>query len=264
LKVDIPAIPFARAWEAVIQGSGTNKKNSVTYRTIQLEYFEADKDGHGAGIRLISTDSYLYLRSWVAIDPDDTSGEPNAVRDPKETLLVIDADHRGLSLLQYAREQLKKTWAFKAKEEQPDVNPTVLLETRSAPREQQVLEGMDLQSLVIDFADHETVALPQLGAEFPSWRRLMPAVGSEAAVGFFRIGTDQLSKITKIGKLFDAATPLFTFHGEEQVAEVVIGGVRGLVKPALGVPEASEIEGDDDDQITLDELAESEEDDVDE
>lgn len=252
MKVDIPAIPFARAWEAVIQGSGANKKNSVTYRTIQIEVFDE-------GLRLISTDSYLYLRSWVAFDPDDTSGEPSPVRDPIETLLVIDADHRGLSLLQYARDQLKKTWTFKAKEEQPDVNPTVHLETRSAPREQQVLEGMDLQSLVIDFADHETVALPQLGAEFPSFRRLLPAAGSEAPVGLFRIGTDQLAKITKVGRLFDAATPLFTFHGEEQVAEVAIGPVRGLVKPTLGIP-ASEQE-EDPDQVSLDELREGEEDD---
>ena len=141
---------------------------------------------------------------------------------------------------------------------------SAISETRSAPREQQVLEGMVLQSLVIDFADHETVALPQLGAEFRSWRKLMPAVGSEAAIGFFRIGTDQLAKITKFGKLFDAATPLFTFHGEEQVAEVVIGAVRGLVKPALGVPETSGSEEEDLDQISLDELAENEEDDADE
>jgi hypothetical protein len=60
LKVDIPAIPFARAWEAVLCGASDDSGRVVTYRTVLIEHF-SDK-----GLRLVCSDGYLFLRAGSA------------------------------------------------------------------------------------------------------------------------------------------------------------------------------------------------------
>jgi len=162
LKVDIPAIPFARAWEAVLCGASDDSARTVTYRTVVLEHFA------GKGLRLICSDGYLFLRAWVGFDPDDATSEPALPKRADETVLVVDSDHRGLGLLKHVRKQLKKEWKFKAKEEQPDTNPTLQLETRAPERAEAQFEGMAVPLLFIDFPEHETVALATLERTSPT------------------------------------------------------------------------------------------------
>ena len=79
-------------------------------------------------------------------------------------------------------------------------------------------------------------------------------------------------KLAKIGKFYDAATPQFTFHGEEKVVSVQVGPIHGVMKPVVGVQEQpaadddqmslepdelDEDEMDDDDQISLEETEEA-------
>jgi hypothetical protein len=42
----VPAIPFARAWEAVLCGASDDSARTVTYRTVLIEHFA------GKGLRL--------------------------------------------------------------------------------------------------------------------------------------------------------------------------------------------------------------------
>jgi hypothetical protein len=57
LKVDIPAITFGRAWEAVLCGASDDSARTVTYPTVLIEHFA------GKGLRLVSLDGYLFLRA---------------------------------------------------------------------------------------------------------------------------------------------------------------------------------------------------------
>ncbi|MFL6044902.1 MAG: hypothetical protein ACJ72M_07285 [Propionibacteriaceae bacterium] len=51
----IPAIPFARAWEAVLCGASDDSGRVVTYRTVLIEHFNRK------GLRLVCSDGYLFL-----------------------------------------------------------------------------------------------------------------------------------------------------------------------------------------------------------
>jgi hypothetical protein len=164
----------------------------VTYRTVLIEHFERK------GLRLVCSDGYLFLRAWVGFDPDDATGEPPLPTSPDETLLVVDSDHRGLGLLKHVRKQLKKEWRFKSKEDRPDTNPTLTLETRTGDRPQGQLEGMSIPSLYIDYPEHEVVALATLETGFPDWRKLIPNISESTDVESIMIGTEQLGRIAKV------------------------------------------------------------------
>ena len=81
MKVDIPAIPFARAWKAVLCGASDDSGRVVTYRTVFIEHFKSK------GLRLVCSDGYLFLRAWVGFDPDDATSEPPLPNAPEETVL---------------------------------------------------------------------------------------------------------------------------------------------------------------------------------
>jgi hypothetical protein len=248
LKVAIPAIPFARAWEAVSCASADDSDRLVTYRTVLIEHF-TDR-----GLRLVSSDGYLFLRAWVPFFEDEEPVEPTPLDRPDETLLVVDTDHRGIGLLKHVRKQLKKEWRFKAKEEQPDTNPTLMVETRTAPRQQGVLEGMDLPSFYIDYPDHETVALPLLDSAFPDWRQLVPAAGPAVALDMVMLGPVQLGRLARVGKLYAQAPIITIFHGPEHAMTLSVGPIRGLLTPASATSGEDASEDDDEDQISLDDL----------
>jgi hypothetical protein len=253
LKVDIPAIPFARAWEAVLCGASDDSGRVVTYRTVFIEHFK------GKGLRLVCSDGYLFLRAWVGFDPDDATSEPVLQKQPDETLLAVDSDHRGLGLLKHVRKQLKKEWRFKSKEERPDVNPTLALETRTADRPQGQLEGMTIPSLYIDYPDHEVVALGTLETGFPEWRKLVPNVALSVDVETVMLGTEQLGRIAKVGKLYAHSPAIWHFSGPESPVSVAVGPINGLLMPS--VPSSAEDEDfDDEDQGSFDDLGEGEDD----
>jgi hypothetical protein len=246
LKVDIPAIPFARAWEAVLCGSSDDSGRVVTYRTVLIEHFE------DRGLRLVCSDGYLFLRAWVGFDPDDATSEPNLQATPDETRLIVDADHRGLGLLKHVRKQLKKEWRFKSREENPDTNPTLALDTRTAERPQGQLEGMTIPSLYIDYPEHETVALATLETGFPEWRKLIPNVAEGTLIETIMLGPEQLGRIAKVGKLYASAPTIWHFNGPESPVGVAVGPIRGLLTPAAASGEETDFEEDEDeDQLSL-------------
>jgi hypothetical protein len=247
----IPAIPFARAWEAVLCGASDDSGRVVTYRTVLIEHFNRK------GLRLVCSDGYLFLRAWVGFDPDDATAEPPLQKMPDETLLIVDNDHRGLGLLKHVRKQLKKEWRFKSKEENPDTNPTLLLEGRAPDRDQGQLEGMAVPLFFIDFPEHETVALSTLDTGFPDWRKLIPNVSESTDVETVMLGTEQLGRIAKVGKLYAKSPARWHFNGPDSPVSVAVGPIVGLLTPASATAgdDASDLEDDeDDDQISLDEL----------
>jgi hypothetical protein len=221
----------------------------VTYRTILIEHFARK------GLRLVCSDGYLFLRAWVGFDPDDATSQPPLPKTPDETLLAVDSDHRGLGLLKHVRKQLKKEWRFKSKEERPDTNPTLRLETRTSDRPQGQLEGMTVPSLYIDYPDHEVVALATLETGFPDWRKLIPNVSESTDVETVMLGTEQLGRIAKVGKLYAKSPARWHFNGPESPVSVAVGPIFGLLTPAAatGPDDGSDID-DDDDQISLDDL----------
>ena len=211
---------------------------------------------------------YLFLRAWVGFDPDDATSEPALTKLADETVLVVDSDHRGLGLLKHVRKQLKKEWKFKAKEEQPDTNPTLQLETRAPERAEAQFEGMAVPLLFIDFPEHETVALATLEANVPDWRGLIPNVANGEAIATIMLGTDQLSRVAKVSKLYAKSPAIWHFNGPEAPVSVSVGPIHGLLMPTSASASEGDLD-DDDDQLSMDDgeitgLSDGEEDDDDE
>jgi hypothetical protein len=61
---------------------------------------------------------------------------------------------------------------------------------------------MAVPLLFIDFPEHETVALATLEANVPDWRGLIPNVANGEAIATIMLGTDQLARVAKVGKLY--------------------------------------------------------------
>lgn len=156
-------------------------------------------------------------------------------------------------MLKHVRKQLKKEWRFKSKEENPDVNPTLALETRTADRPQGQLEGMTVPSLYIDYPEHETVALATLETGFPDWRRLIPNVTESLDVETIMLGPEQLGRIAKVGKLYASAPTIWHFNGPESPVSVAVGPIRGLLTPAAATS-SEDADFEDDDQLIIDDL----------
>jgi hypothetical protein len=159
--------------------------------------------------------------------------------------------------------QLKKEWRFKSKENNPDTNPTLRLETRAPDRDQGQLDGMAVPLFFVDFPEHETVALATLESNFPDWRKLVPNVAASVDVETIQLGAEQLGRIAKVGKLDAEAPTIWYFSGPESAVSVAVGPIRGLLMPTVasegGDADTDELDGD---QISLDDL--EDDDDIDE
>lgn len=158
LRVRLPAQPLAAAWLNVALASGDDDERPSLYRTVSIEVFGAES------VRLVSTDSYLLLTSYVS---DRLGPEPHLDEAPDQSLLVSDADGRAKSLMQFLLAACKKDgdiqWRY------VDLSITSL-EKDDTPT---LDPDLDRLALIID-AEIERLTLPILDMPFPTWRGMWP------------------------------------------------------------------------------------------
>jgi hypothetical protein len=109
---------------------------------------------------------------------------------------------------------------------------------------------MTIPSLYIDYPEHEVVALATLETGFPDWRKLIPNVSESTDVETVMLGTEQLGRIAKVGRLYAKSPARWHFNGPQAPVSVAVGPIVGLLMPAA----ALSAEDDEDDQISLDDL----------
>ena len=112
---------------------------------------------------------------------------------------------------------------------------------------------MSIPSLYINYPEHEVVALATLETGFPEWRKLIPNMSESTDVETIMLGTEQLGRIAKIGKLYAKSPAIWHFNGPEQPVSVAVGPIVGLLSPATATS-GEDSDEEDDDQISLDDL----------
>jgi hypothetical protein len=165
------------------------------YRTVLIEHFPRKR------LRLVCSDGYLFLRAWVDFDPDDATGETAPAKGAGRNA-ARRRQRPPRAWAPEARTQAAEEEVAQVEEENPDTNPTLQLETRAPDRDQGQLEGIAVPLFFIDFPEHETVALSTLDSGFPDWRKLIPNVSECTDVETVMLGTEQLGRIAKVGKLY--------------------------------------------------------------
>lgn len=239
---------IARAWLAVAHASGKDEFLPVLSRTILLEQ-------HAAGLRLVATDSYMLLVSFVPGAEHGPQHEPDLDEAPIETSVAMDLDGRAASLMKYAIKRAKA--AAKANEEIPEMR--VHLNDRTPhPDGPTQLEGMGGRSVVLEMPDVERVVLPVFDGNYPPYHGLLLTLQG--------VPTDRVAlNPDRIGRLAAAAELVggqigWTFGGEMRAARVDMVNadprLRGLVQPVrwdwyrneprVDNPEAPPAEVDDD------------------
>lgn len=253
-KFDADAL--ARAWLSVSLAASTDRERPALWRTVLVQSFTT-------GVRLVSTDSYILLRSWCPTVDHGGEPEPDLDEPPVLSTVVIDAHHRARGLFGHALALAVE--AEKNEEEPVEVSlrlglaDQVVSESRSL-----VLEGMDPAFVMVEVPGRERLRLRVYEGEFPSWQSMFVGWRSRRAERV-SLAPDMTSRVGKLGKLHRGALG-FTFGGKDRpvLMEVIESSphVVGLVmpcrwdleenepwQPPAPVPdEADDIEPQEDDQ----------------
>lgn len=232
---------LARRWLSVSIAAAKDPDRPALSRTVCIEVFE------GRGVRLVSTDSYLLLTTWV---PDLTARQagpadpPGADEVPDITAVAIDPDGRAAGLLRYGLQ-------LDARDELADPLEIVVGLGVVADGETGAFDGMAPRWVTLDLADHEQVRLPTYEGVFPPWRGIEAAFTPKRTVGV-ALNPDILGRLGGLAKLWPGAALLWHFGGEERLARLELDTsppVDGLVMPVR-----HEVFGVDEAEDTVDEL----------
>lgn len=229
---------LARAWLSVAQASGHKDDIPELAKTVHLEQYPD-------GLRLVATDRYMLLTSWVPADDDPGAEAPGLDVIPDRTVIACDDHGRAKSLMGYVLSLTKDEDALPLPLE---VIYDVRLDIDDA--ESPHLEGMDPTYVVLDVPDTERVYLPVIEASFPNWRKLVDGF-EPIATDAVAINPELLGRLGKVQKWTGTAPLVWRWGGPERAAAIEYGGaqpeVSGLVMPMRWVlPGEPDPEAEDD------------------
>lgn len=208
---------IARGWLSVaLAASADDARPALT--GIHLEFF-------AGGVRVVATDSYMMLRSWV---PCGDADEPPLDEAPADSATALDPYGRGVGLM---RHLLKIATA-------KDAPPYDLcLSVGDDPREDAgpSLVGMERQYLILDVPDQEILTLPLYEGAWPEWRALWAGFAAETTSEIRFSPEVILGRLGRLGKLHGEAIVHWRFGGAERAALIELApaspAVCGLVMP---------------------------------
>lgn len=222
----LSARQFSRAWANVALAANDDDASPL-YRAICIEAFT------GRGVRLVATNSYLLLRSWLGNGHDDDYGvtpEPPLDEAPDESIVVLDTDGRAGALMKYLRSVTKKA-------EDPDEELRLLVRRENADDNggQLSLGGNLAGEIAVFGIDLEQVALATFEGSFFNWRKAeLPSEPSESNTA--AIGPDNLARLGKIthvsGLIFDYSDARnVRFTAEVDLGAATLDGVFARYRP---------------------------------
>lgn len=215
------ALPLARGWLSVATASGKDKIRPQLDHTVAVESFPE-------GVRLVATDSYVILHTWIPNIEHMGDPEPSLDEAPFATAVVMDPHSRGRGFLAYALGLAKG-----ADDDGPPVEIRLTLGVTDVDDQSEpAFEGMEATYVTLELPDTERLKLQTYEGEFPSWRRVLP--------GFDRVKTEQIAlnpeivgRLAKLGKLNGDRPLLWTFGGENRMALVEVHESDPLITGAV-------------------------------
>jgi hypothetical protein len=223
LKLDVPSRALGRAWEAVQICASESKSDVPVFRAVHVELF------HGHGMRLVSTDRHILVRAWVGfhpLDEGDENMEPDLLEPPDLSFIVADEDRRGLGLLQYIQKVMTAKRIYDA-EQWPMVKMT---KRRENITDEQTFEGMEVETVHLEWPDHEEVVLRVVEDKFPDWKPMQLSFeGRSTEKLSFRSST--LKRAAKLAALFPGQTLDWKLSGNVAPVAFTIGPLHGFLLP---------------------------------
>jgi hypothetical protein len=216
---------LAKAWHSVAVASAKDAGSPALERTILIEAF-------GAGVRLVATDRYVLLRSWVPNIEHDLEPEPGLDEAPYATAVAIDPDGRAKGFLAYALKLAKDLGDDDGAGLDVRMNLGVVDEVEDEDRP--AFAGMEVRYVVLELPDVERVKLRTYDGVYPDWRRLLDglvAVSTETIA----LGAEILGRLAKLGKVHGDRPLGWTFGGPSKMARLAVLDsdpyVEGVVMP---------------------------------
>jgi hypothetical protein len=213
---------LARGWLATIAASANDENVPVLDGTLLIETFSD-------GARLTATDRTILLTTWIP-STDSTDDEQGLDVAPESVTVVRDPDGRGKALLSYLRKL-----ATKAAKEDALVLPVATLHVGVPAEEgdEAGFPGMELDTVVIEYPEHERVVLPTVDGTFPNYRTLL-AGHTPKRTDRIAFSPLNLERLAQVGKVLGAMVHT-TLAGPKSAVAVEVGTVapvvRGVVMP---------------------------------
>lgn len=229
---------LARGWlSVVLAASKDDARPALT--GLHVEFF-------AHGVRLVATDSYMLLRSWV---PRGDADEPELDEAPLFTATALDPYGRGVGLMRHMLA------IATAKDAPPyDIRLSVGADPRSD--EEPALAGLERQYVIVDIPDQEILTLPLYEGDWPDWRPLWVSFRAETTSQVHFSPEMIVARLGKLGKLHPSAVIGWRFGGPARAALVDLApatpAVFGLVMPTkVSLPGLTPTPEPDDDEEAL-------------
>lgn len=235
---------LAKAWLSVTEAASKDKTRPALNRTVLVEEYQH-------GIQLVSTDTFMLLRSWVpfqGVDSFSLEAEPPELYElPDRSSVVMDPDGRGRQLMGWARTLAGRCQEY---DDRPEMRIQIGVKHRTTGAAAS-FEGMSptWAKLKLDGED-EIVRLQLYEGEFPNWRSLLQAV-APVETKEVSLNPDILARMAKIAKYHGDRVWAWRFCGPIRPAAIAIDGslppVDGLAMPCRWDLDRNEPEPDDED-----------------
>lgn len=209
---------LARGWLATHLATGVDEDTPILYGTLLIEMFTD-------GARLTATDRTLLLSTWVPCTNAVDEPIPPLDVAPESVTVIRDPDNRGKALLSY----LRKLAAKAAKDDQPAPLVTLNIGVPADEGDESGFPGMELEQVVIDYPEHERVALPTVNGTFPDYRTLLLRHESKRT-DVVHLGAENLRRLGEVGRIIGGYIRC-GLSGTKGAVALEIGEVRGVVMP---------------------------------
>lgn len=178
---------LARAWLSVAIASASDKHRPALSKTVAIEVFPT-------GVRLVATDSYVLLHSWVPdLSAAEDEPEPFPDESPVGTWVAIDDHGRVKGLMAHVLSLLG--------EKSPPDDLTIRLGA-GLDAFDETLAGMAAPIVTVDLTDHERVTLARYDGAFPNWRKVESAFVAKKTDAI-ALSADMAGRLSKLGKVHD-------------------------------------------------------------
>lgn len=219
------AARLAKGWLSVALASGKFADLPPLYRTVALEHYET-------GVRLIATDQFVMLHSWVPSVNCDDAPAPALSEGPIRTAIARDVDGRAKGLLAYMLKLAAELAKADSLEDPPEIR--LYLDVTEVEPSAPTLDGFEQRYVVLEVPDSERLQLPTYEGDFPEWRRLTSSFAGEET-DVIALNPEILGRLGKLGKLHGGTPLLWSFGGQQKMARLEVADsnpdVRGVVMP---------------------------------
>lgn len=216
---------LGRAWASVAIAASTDRDDVMFRGAVAVEYF-AD------GVRLVATDRMVILTAWVPDIAHPDVGPPEWDDAPKQTVVALDGDGRGGSLLAYglllATAASEDAWT-------QEVELSIGGAEEDEANRQLQMPGLHGDVLVLSLPTWEHVNVGLYEGDWPNWRDVFGRFAARRTTGI-ALMPKIIKRLSRLGDFHPDQPLVWRFGGENRAIGLTIGTPPGLVVEGRVMP----------------------------